>query len=867
MRTLTAVANAARQLRSYKGVLVCLKIEFPAPTGNIYFTSNWDPDDIDSSRLRKVVLDWGNVTSSLGESGTFPQSMGALRLSDNDGELRDLWETVSWQRLPFDLYWTVWTPGQAQPGIGSSTSILRGAINPPESWSEFDLSIPVSLTDYALRRSDVIELRVDKEDYANVWSADEGRIVPLVYGRPRGVSAIFANGGPVARLMERIDDDDTTIIVDDASDFPTGAITIAIGPEHIEGSFDGNTFTATERGADVATGTTTTTPTEYATAIDTNKIGDGDNVYAGYFFEVDDQLTDANAQRNSEFLHMMTNVIPSYVSVQGSQSREIVRFDSAAGKYEFARSFTIETEIAYVAGGLVAESNFQVSGNEVAVKAGVNYTIRTLPRAHETGEEIRLVNEPAQFIVGRGNLTVEGVYVYGKRKRPDVLSQYSRGINVIGDLTGISMDEQRRLLEGGDTEDSWMPVPPEYYTASHTTHAGTGDAITVVEFVRRPRELPGFVLETDDVLVDLKNATKNPADVIEDICNTYGGMSVDFSTVATDLTNWHMDFAISDSVTVLDLIADLAYQSRCALRWTQEDPELIYQYASGGDAVVSLDRSNILADMEGNSTFGMFRDDLDNTYSQVTVGWRTKGDKIGTTRDQSHTERDSTVESTIGRRNLAVNCWAYNSEDCPKALALYMLDRHKNLWRLIETDVTVYGMAIEPGDIVDFTHPALPNSPELGQIITTTNIVGRNPETADAIHVVSRQFHWPGCASTACQGFCQTSGCESGACQTNWQPATCWKCETAGQTACDLLGCQTAAQLLCAETTCQTAATNGCFMFCMPTVQVFGCGHCETVDCETANCQTTGCQTTNCQTTDCQTTDCQTTACQSVGGQ
>ena len=249
----------------------------------------------------------------------------------------------------------------------------------------------------------------------------------------------------------------------------------------------------------------------------------------------------------------------------------------------------------------------------------------------------------------------------------------------------------------------------------------------------------------------------------------------------------------------------------------------MYQGANGGTSQISLGRSEILTSLQNDSTFRMFREDIDSVYSEVVVHWKEQGELVGETKEQSWSHHDATVESQIGRRTLDLDCWAYNSLDCPRALAYYMLERHKHLCRMLTTDVTVYGMAIEPGDIVQVTHPALPISPEPGQVLETVHRPGVHPETLDAVRLTLRQFNWPGCSSTSCQGHCETSNCEV-SCQTNWQPTACWTCQTGCQTRCEHIACVTAVQLICANTDCQTSCKTGCQMFCMPTTMNVGCG-------------------------------------------
>jgi len=796
MRTLDTDTNSARQLASYGGVLVCLRVELAS--GDIYLTSEWEPSDVGTGSLYTTVTDWGDISSRLGESQQFPQSVGGIVVADPDGALRELWEGESFQRVPCTVYWAVWTPGEAQPGIAGATSILRGAIAPAESWQEFDLAIQFGITDYAIRRQNVIELRATKDDYPYIDVEDDGRVVPIVYGRPRGFRGIYTNGGPVARVTEWISEIDTTIYVDDAAMFPQATpITIAIGREHITGSFAGNVFTVTARGYVLVTSTTTHDGPHKATARDTALIDDGENRYVGYMFRPSVQLDDGSVSRVTQFSTIIALSTPMS-DILDARSREIVRFDETTGEMEFDYPFQIETEIGYLSGGIVADSPIQTGGWECTIKSGVPYTIQTIAVEHEEGSEIRLVDEPAEYIVARQDVAVRNVYVYGKRKPP--WRAYAFATNAI---SGSITDLVREIVEGNsivDTEDAWVPLPEEMYAVDTDTHAGTGDPITVVSLPRRPRELPGYVLSRDAILVDFAATVTNPAAVMEHIVETYGGMTVDFSTAQTKLAKWHMDFWTDDTPTVLDLFADLAYQSRCAIRWIGEEPDLIYQAANGGTPVVSLDRPHILTDMEHNSTFGMHREDIDSVYSEVTVHWSEQGELVGERKEQSRALKDATVEAQIGRRVLDIDCWAYADDTGPKALAYYMLERQTNFqptacWTCQTTCQT------------RCEHIAC---------VTATQLI---------------------CVDTDCQTSCKT-GCQL-FCMPTTMSVGCGHCETV---ACETTDCQTTS---CQTTACQTL-------------------DCQTTDCQTTACQTLDCQTTDCQILDCQTLDCQTTGCQTA---
>ena len=859
MRTLGPIAEAARQLRSYGGVRICLRIEFTDAVR--YFTSGWEPPDVPAAALWPRVTDWGDVTSTLGEALSFPEALGGpVTIADPDGALRDLWEDESFQRLSCDIYWAVWTPGQAQPSIAQCTSVLRGVLAPPERWQESDLTVQIGITGYALKRDNVIELRASREDYPYIDRDDDGRVIPIVYGHARNVPGIFITGGPVTQLAENLPKAGTSFRVVDAREFPTGPITIQIGSEEILGSFNGNLFTILTRPRVHVTSTTTDDPAagERATAIDDTLIGDGDNVYVGYWFRPSVALSDGSVDRTENYVVMVAGNIP-IPDIADQQQRMVLRFISDSGKIEFRSALNLETVIEYFTSG-GNDGPFFVEGTECSIKSGVPYTIQSIIADHMTGARVKLWQSTVDYIVGRQHLDVNEVYAYGL---PRPLMRWDLTKNTdLSTADGVVMDHLFTEIQGSQVvakDKSWIPISRELYTVIHTTHAGTGDPITVVRLVRRPTDLPFETFDDDKIRVDVQNSITNPAAVMEDICETYGGMTVDFSDAETKLADWHMDFYCDDVPTVLQLLVDLAYQARCALSWTGQDPKLIYQGANGGVTDEAVERAQILTDAEHVSTFAMERPDIDSVYSEVVVRWREPRHFAGDAIEQQYQLRDAVVEARVGRRTLEVDCWAYDSIACPRALAQYMLERHKHLYRMISTNVTLYGMALEPGDLIDITHPALPISPEPGQIVDMAHRPGQHPTSPDLVHLVVRQFNWPGCSGLSCQGHCETTSCET-SCQTDWQPEGCWTCMTTCQSQCELVACVTAEESICTSNACQTSCQIGCMVSCQPSSMVIGCGHCETVSCETTNCETTSCQTVSCETTNCETTSCQTAA-------
>ncbi|MHC4251046.1 MAG: phage head spike fiber domain-containing protein [Planctomycetota bacterium] len=525
MRTLGSKADDARALAHY-GELCGLKVEFGGSIGDKWYTSGWTPSDVSSADIRERVSDWGEISAVLErDSQSLAQAAASVASADPDGELRGWFEDNQLQRLPCELHWALWTPGEAEPTTAQSVRILRGTLVPPISWSDAMRELTCDITDLASRHSSVVGFRCTRERFSSIGEDEEGRACPIVYGRPDKVSPVYLNGGARCRLAAAIDDDDTTIYVDDSEGFPQDeSIDIRIGREVITGSFHGNTFTATARGKVLVSSTTSHDSGGNCTIRDTSLSGYDDNAFVGYGLEIDvDPYPYGNASVQGSFVALMP--VHTYLGTPATeQLRDIIRYDASTDTIEFAAPFVLE--------GTVEAKNAwaEITGNEVWINAGTSYKIRTLPQRHDAGAEVSEWAASAEYAVGLDECSVRNVYVKGVRK-------LLRSITILGPHTVYGGDAStiaEHLM--GETfqpakavEPAWIPLPGEHWT-TELVQASFGD-YTKLTLRVPPTFLAGYEIETDAVQVDVSGPTDdagdvivNPADVIEHLYLTYGDL-------------------------------------------------------------------------------------------------------------------------------------------------------------------------------------------------------------------------------------------------------------------------------------------------------------------------------------------------------
>jgi len=306
------------------------------------------------------------------------------------------------------------------------------------------------------------------------------------------------------------------------------------------------------------------------------------------------------------------------------------------------------------------------------------------------------------------------------------------------------------------------------------------------------------------------------------------------SAAQANLTDWYMSFARPEITPLRNLVADLAQQSRCRIRWLDDDPDLLWIGVDGGDVDYTFGTDRVLLASGVTS-----RDELERSASRVTVRWTEDGD------EKEYTEINSDADDKLGERVRMVDAWAYDRSSEPIILARFYSHLHRSLHNRGACALTLDGVALEPGDVVELDSTLdglLAFAPTKGRLVSVTHEAGASPDVLPREEIEFKTFRWDGC-NNACEGSCETTACED-SCESYWQPAGCqYKCETTCEASCQL-SCETGGQLFCSDHACETGLVVGCYQLCQVEVMFGGpCGACEDncqCMCETGSCQCAG---------------------------
>jgi hypothetical protein len=142
------------------------------------------------------------------------------------------------------LYFT--TSGITLPDGAAKVLLFSGVLDQPKDNTLMEFKCLCSSEEYHLNRLFKQSL-ISQDDYSNALQ-DVGKVIPIIYGSGFMVPALRVDWGARSTLTADIDEDDTSLTLADASQFPTsGSIIVNIEQISYTGK-SGNTLTGLTRG-------------------------------------------------------------------------------------------------------------------------------------------------------------------------------------------------------------------------------------------------------------------------------------------------------------------------------------------------------------------------------------------------------------------------------------------------------------------------------------------------------------------------------------------------------------------------------------------------------------------------------------------
>lgn len=239
-----------------------------------------------------------------------------------------------------------------------------------------------------------------------------------------------------------------------------------------------------------------------------------------------------------------------------------------------------------------------------------------------------------------------------------------------------------------------MEIPTDYYTVYETNYVG----YTVIE-VGLDKKLSQYDSDWgDDIYVSFtSDVGPNPVDVIEWLIDKYTNLTKDatsFTYVKSKMVKYPTNFWVKERMNVLELIRDIAHQTRCAayirnniiyLKYLSEEPT----------SVRTLTESDIIA-----NTFQIKLTETEDLVTKHAIDWQ---------KTEAGIEKDDNIElkiilkhnvSKYGLHSESYKYYTQNTYDTILKSATFWMIRRANSWKLVEFDVPLKHLDLDIFDCI-----------------------------------------------------------------------------------------------------------------------------------------------------------------------
>jgi len=740
MRTLTPNALIGRAATSTSSTYI-LKVEWS--TGTRYYSDTLlgTGSGLTALNADPRIKAWGSVsraaqdTQAYGPGGVTDES---VVLNDADKVLETSFKAIPMQRVPATLY--LHFLGNLEADL---TVIFGGTLTQEITWRRDEAVLRIQVNELGKYYDEYLGEIADKENWPYVHEEDENKYLPIVFGSPTRVPAVYVESDPMCILAMDLLAGALVFYVDDSSAFPQNTpIQVWVGHELVSGSFNGNTFTVTSRGDDLFVSAVTAPGTS-----------------AMNFYD------DSIVMRNNQYTWCYINV----TEPGGGPVNKMVTFCSSTDGHI----------------GYYPQTQQWPGGGDWTMPALTPYTMTTLDKRHAAGEQVRLY---------RG-ANAEYVYIVNEQPSVRMTAVFGRGEipqPILTDDTVI------------DTE-VWIQINAYDYIVNTNDNryvAQLGHNCTTISFPRDPKFIQPR-LHSSRLFVDLEGCDENadgtgalienPAYVVREILKRWLLIPApefdvpSFNDAYNKCRRYLMAFHINERIRGLEVATDLAFQARCMLVW--EDGLARMEHLS--NAIGVKDR-----DLDESSDYdphglAMQQTPVTEIVSEIKARWWFQQE------ERTVVVQDAAVEALYKRNVMEMDFWAYENPITVRTVATFWLGRWKYAYELLHLEVFLTAVELQRNDVVELVDAEFFDAGQQAWVLAVDHQPGQGePPTFDTIGMDFRLPRFPGCENTCetdCEPDCQAD-CQV-ACQQDSESG-CNACQAACQGLCQLT-CVTARMVGC----------------------------------------------------------------------
>lgn len=250
-----------------------------------------------------------------------------------------------------------------------------------------------------------------------------------------------------------------------------------------------------------------------------------------------------------------------------------------------------------------------------------------------------------------------------------------------------------------------LEVPADYYTIYETDY----DGYTVVEIGMEKKLSYRDPDWGDDLYISFtSDVGPNPVDIIQWLVEKYTSLSIDatsFAAVKASMTNYPTNFALKTRKKVLDLIKDIAYQTRCAV-YARNGVLFIKYLATEPPSVRTITGGDILT-----QSFKITHTPSEDLVTKSVVNYRETEAAIEFGDEIDHTLILKYNIPKYGVSEQSHDYYTQNTYGTILKSSTFWLIRDSHTWKYVEFDTTVKHLDLDLFDCILLDLPQFSASP------------------------------------------------------------------------------------------------------------------------------------------------------------
>lgn len=742
MKNLTPNTITEKNKHSTTPILIC-KLEYGGTVGTKYYSDR--ELVVGSITTLNRIISWGVLNSSLIENKGHFTAIN-LEVSDVDREIWEYGGNTEIQGNTITIY--QYFEGLVfSDFLGIFFGIVRGI-----KWLEKSNSIILEIVEKATLFNLPLFQQAVPTIFPNVDETQETEILPIVVGSVKKVKGVLIETGkqtllsvPLKSLAYQDDTNYVETVVDNSEKFSQNfSQDLWVGGELVVGYFVGRKLIITERAKVIADGYTTSDSDE-VNSLHCNTLIPAGSHWVALTFKI--------------------------ATPGGSASPFIYRYSKLfRPPDEYFLNLSSDWFPLY------------------RIYAGVHFYIYGAAKQKETGTIVMEYRTSYTWCFNHGVTTsLKNVVVRG------------------------SVQEEEMAVDGIET---WLSFDNSFYSVDMGNTSYDVKPLTTLEMGFLPKWNRNSNFKDNILYADIigllgtdspSGNAYNPASLIKLICTTYIGMvAADMDTIsyakAVIDTDWvKLSFCIQKEINGMDLIYDIAFQSRLSLFWEEGKLHFLYIVDNIETPIATI------TDTERRvSNFVQEEENTEDTITRVIVSWMEKGETK--TKELINTE----LETTLPKNLRKLDFWCHNKEAYAVGIAHFYLQKWGRVYKKVSFSTYLTSLEVEIGDWVTLDFPNFFSANQAMKVIALNFLLGNGEiEEINEIEIEGIVPIRAGCTTT-CMTYTQEEGCDISCmvvCMTAEELACSYACEATSQDACDLI-CVTLCMF--SNVTC----TSGCISKC-----------------------------------------------------